>query len=298
MPNLSPGHLAQLACIAEVTAPKAGNVHLRASFQDASWDQFVASAALCAPLLDQTRAHGVGPTILACVQTTRRSVGTNTNLGILLLLAPLCAVDPSASLEAGIGPVLDGFDDGDAAAVYQAIELANPGGLGRLNEADVRRRPPIGLIEAMRQAADRDAVARQYTSGFDCVLHRIAPVLRQSDLPLDQAVVYSHLDQMAREPDSLIGRKCTAQIAGQAQRSARACLAAGGPATPTGRALFVQLDRWLRADGNLRNPGTSADLVTAGLFAALRQGWITYPFRWSGSLLDRPDDPEGPVDVP
>ena len=45
----------------------------------------------------------------------------------------------------------------------------------------------------------------------------------------------------------------------------------GGVGTPAGRAAYDGFDRWLRADGHARNPGTTADLVTACLFVALRE---------------------------
>ena len=38
-------------------------------------------------------------------------------------------------------------------------------------------------------------------------------------------------------------------------------LGRGGVSTPEGRAAYDDFDRWLRADGHARNPGTTADLV-------------------------------------
>ena len=43
---------------------------------------------------------------------------------------------------------------------------------------------------------------------------------------------------------------------------------------------LADLDFWLRSDGHRRNPGTTADLIAAGLFAALREHQIALPFRW------------------
>ncbi len=40
-----------------------------------------------------------------------------------------------------------------------------------------------------------------------------------------------------------------------------------------------ELDFWLRSDGHRRNPGTTADLVAASLFAAIQTGQIQPPFR-------------------
>ena len=86
--DVSLGQLAQWACVAEVTAPKPGNVHLGASFADASWRDFVVSAIVIRPILDGANQLGVGATVFKSVKATRAAVGTNTNLGIVLLLAP------------------------------------------------------------------------------------------------------------------------------------------------------------------------------------------------------------------
>ena len=53
--------------------------------------------------------------------------------------------------------------------------------------------------------------------------------------------------------------------------------------TADGRAAGVALDKHLRSDGNRLNPGTTADLVTACLFVALREGRVrpNAPFRWA-----------------
>ena len=280
----SPGRLAQLACIVEVMAPKAGNVHPDADFDDLTWSDFVRSSSVCAPLLDRAVCHGVGPTVLACVEATHRAVGSNTNLGTVLLLAPLCAVPLGQPLAMGVAQVLDGLTPGDARCVYEAIQLANPGGLGRAAEGDVCGPLTMAVVDAMRLAADRDAVARQYVTGFSYVLEWIMPRLGARDLALDRVVVRTHLEHMAREPDSLIHRKCGRQMAEESQRRAAGVLTAGWPGSVRGVEQFAEFDQWLRADGHRRNPGTSADLIAAGLYAAMREGLITQPYQWSRPL--------------
>ena len=267
--------------MAEVLASKAGNVHSEAAFEDVSWLDFVTSAVIIGPLLERAGELGVGNTVLACVCATKDAVGSNTNLGIILLLAPLCAVPSGIKLAPGIEDVLEGLDQGDTEMVYEAIRLAEPGGLGTVDAADVRDPPPFGLIEAMGRAADQDTVARQYVNGFSDVIGEISPSLTQRDLPMDQLIVRTHLQQMAREPDSLIRRKCGDAIARESASHAQAALDAGWPFSQSGQAMFDELDAWLRGDGHRRNPGTSADLVTAGLFVALREGWVRQPFEWS-----------------
>src|SRR5205085_534288 len=86
-----------------------------------------------------------------------------------------------------------------------------------------------------------------------------------------------HLTLLAQFPDSLIARKRGAQEADHARSLALEVLQAGWPKTASGRAAFAAFDGWLTALGNARNPGTSADLVTACLFAALREKRIELP---------------------
>ena len=64
---------------------------------------------------ERFRRRGVGRTVLAGVQATQRACGRNTNLGTLLLLAPLAAVDPEVPLAAGIGPGATPFGLGNTA---------------------------------------------------------------------------------------------------------------------------------------------------------------------------------------
>jgi triphosphoribosyl-dephospho-CoA synthase len=139
----------------------------------------------------------------------------------------------------------------------------------------------------MGLAAEQDAVARQYVTGFRHVL-RVCARWFDNARPLDESIVTAHLRQMAFEPDSLIRRKCGLPTAVECQRRAAAVLAAGFPHSASGRRRFASLDRWLRADGNRRNPGTSADLVAAGLFAALRRRRLAAPFAWSRALAEHP----------
>src|SRR5690348_18366848 len=89
---------AQLACLLEASAPKPGNVapHARTHFRDTRYEHFLASAAAIGPAMLLARRHSLGSTILAACTATARWTRANTNLGIILLLAPLAraALDP------------------------------------------------------------------------------------------------------------------------------------------------------------------------------------------------------------
>lgn len=274
------GDLAAMACLIELGAPKAGNVHPGADFADTTCEDFATSAVVIAPAMDRAAEAGVGATVLEAVRATQQVVGKNTNLGMILLLAPLCAVGMKEDLKAGIPRVLASLNEDDARHVYEAIRVAKPGGLGVSECGDVNASDVLPLCEAMRLAADRDAVARQYVNDFEDVIEHVTPSLVRGvrdGLGLGDAVVRAHLEQMAREPDSLIRRKCGDALAAESSQRARAVLDTSWPHTAGSRAAFEAFDTWLRVDGNRRNPGTSADLIAAGLYVALREKYIDRP---------------------
>jgi triphosphoribosyl-dephospho-CoA synthase len=275
---------AVLACLLEATARKPGNVHPEASFRDLTYADFVRSAHLIRPSFERAGEWGVGRIVRDAVERTRREVGTNTNLGILLLLAPLASVPAGVTIAGGIGGVLAGLTREDARLVYEAIRMANPGGLGRVENEDVAAEPTVTLLEAMRLAADRDRIAEQYANNFATVLagaERLAeggPFLSR----WEEAVIELHLWLMAQFPDTLIARKCGDELARESALRARAVLEAGWPDGALAADRMAELDAWLRADENRRNPGTTADLVAGCLFAALREGWIAAPEMFVG----------------
>ena len=266
-----PGQLARIACILEVTARKPGNVHRFADFDDCTYLDFVLSAGAIAGPLDRAAQIGVGAAVLEAIEATRRVVATNTNLGMVLLLAPLAAVPEGIPLRLGLESVLAGMTIDDAKAVYEAIRLARPGGIGTVAAQDVAAEPTVTLREAMALAADRDAIARQYANGYVEVFDETLTVLVGAILggrPLETAILQAFLTLLAKVPDTLIARKRGPEVALQASRHAAEALQTGA---------IAPLDAWLRGDGHARNPGATADLLTAALYIALRTGLIPLP---------------------
>lgn len=268
------------ACLLEATARKPGNVHPQASFADLTYGHFCRSADAAAPILARTAELGVGRAIRTAVRATRDVAHTNVNLGIILLLAPLAAVPPARPLATHLADILTRLSVEDACHVYDAIRLANPGGLGQTPEQDVAESPTGTLLEVMTLAADRDRIARQYANNFADVLDFGVPLLaRYPDFAerWETAIIHLQLELLAQFTDSLIARKCGPELAADASVKAERVLKAGWPDFPQGRQALQRFDRWLRADGNRRNPGTTADLVAACLFAALRERLISLP---------------------
>jgi len=272
-----------LACLLEVTAPKVGNVHRGADFEDACFLDFAVSGIVAAPALAGA-ASGVGNAVLQAVSATQQAAGTNTNLGIALLLAPLAAADPSqpGGLQAGVQTVLNQLTAEDSRLTYEAIRLAAPGGLGDTSEMDVAGAAPPHLLDAMRAAASRDIVAQQYAEGYPHVFREGAPAILsgvQNKLPVTAAIAHAHVQLMAKFPDTLIARKCGAETAGQSAIRAARVLEAGQPGEEYYQMALSDLDFWLRSDHHRRNPGATADIITASIFVLLRQGQLPAPWR-------------------
>jgi triphosphoribosyl-dephospho-CoA synthase len=268
---------AQLACLIEVSAAKPGNVSPRQHFRDARYEDFLASAAAIGPAMMRAGERPIGPTIRAAVEDTRRWVRSNTNLGIVLLLAPLAraAIAHGAQpLDEGVTAVLAATTVADARAVYAAIRLAQPGGLGQVGEQDVSQEPTATLREVMALAAGRDAIAREYSTGFATTIGIGAPAIRRAradGLSWDQATVEGFLTVLAREPDTLIARKQGLDVARQVSRQAARVMSAGGVRSSIGQAEIEALDIALRDPSNAMNPGATADLTAAALFVVLLQ---------------------------
>jgi triphosphoribosyl-dephospho-CoA synthase len=265
----------ELACYWEATAPKVGNVHPGATFSDCSYEDFCQAARCVAPILagDGTTGEAmasVGERILGSIEATRKVTSANVNLGIVLLIAPLAV----ARDRGDVGRVLSTIDSQQAAMVYRAIALAAPGGVKPAevdSKWDVTSSPEsIDLIAAMRMARQRDRIALQYADDFLDFFENVVPLMA-SELAMkhqpDEAILRGQLKMLAQRPDSLIARKCGAEIAEEAQRQAVECFDDHGNLCPP---EVASLDHWLRSDGNRRNPGTTADLIAAAVYWLIR----------------------------
>jgi triphosphoribosyl-dephospho-CoA synthase len=285
--TLDIGAAAQLACLLEVSAPKPGNVTPTSGFDDATYEDFLASAAAIAFPLGSAASRPVGATIHLAVEATRRCTTANTNLGMVLLLAPLATagalliaenqtetISPT-ELRTRLTRVLADTTVEDARSAYAAIRLAAPGGLGSAPEQDVARDPTVTLTEAMRLASEWDGIAREYASGFRATFEISAPALqaaRREGLDWNDAIVEAFLTLLATFPDTHIARRAGTAVAADVTRRAKHALEKGAARTTAGRAAVEELDAALRGDRNLRNPGTTADITAAAIFVALLAG--------------------------
>jgi triphosphoribosyl-dephospho-CoA synthase len=269
---------AQLASVLEASAEKPGNITPSHDFADTSYEDMLRSAIALGPELGRAAERGVGDTVLAAVRATHGVAGSNTNLGIALLLAPLArAALLGGPLRERTQEMLFALTLDDARAAYAAIRAAGAGGLDEPVEHDVRDTPTLALRDAMAAAAGRDSVAAEYANGYAVTFDVGLPALQRAlddGLAPRAAIVELYLELLAKVPDTLIARKRGRRAAERVSAGAASVMAAGGVRDDAGRAALAEFDASLRRDGNALNPGTTADVVTAVLFVALLEGLL------------------------
>ncbi len=273
---------AQLACLFEASIEKPGNVSPRVAFADMRFEDFVTSAVAIGPALRDVGRATLGETIARAAADTRRLVTVNTNLGLILLLAPLATaaagVPAGGDLREQLSGVLGSTTVRDAALAYEAIRAATPAGMGESDRHDIREHEvTVTLREAMDVARERDSIAREYVTDFDLTFSLgAATILRcwQDGARFSEAVQTAFLTILAETPDTLIARKNGVAVAEDVSRRAGHVLAAGGPASDARRAALGALGRELGGRSHALNPGTTADLIAASLFVALTEGGL------------------------
>ncbi|WP_036265362.1 triphosphoribosyl-dephospho-CoA synthase [Methylobacillus glycogenes] len=259
------------ACMAELTALKPGNVHIFSDGHGMVVQQFIQSADAVAAVIAQPGLK-VGERILAAVEATWSVVDCNTNLGIVLLCAPLVAAAwaGQGSLQHRLQQVLQGLDVEDANLAFKAIVRANPAGLGGSNQHDVHAASEVSLLAAMQASAQRDRIAWQYAHDFADIFGLGLKTYQQA---LDRwqneawAVTTLYLTLLATYPDSHLLRKYglaqAEEVRLQAAEHLQAWLAQDNPKLY--QRTLLQFDADLKT--NRLNPGTSADLTVATLMA-------------------------------
>jgi triphosphoribosyl-dephospho-CoA synthase len=267
---------AQLACLLEASAPKPGNVSPGRHFTDIRYEHFLASAAAIGAAFAEAEGRSVGETILRAAQATSQWTRSNTNLGIVLLLAPLArAAAAGGDLRSAVRAVLANTTVADARDVYAAIRLASPGGLGEAAEQDVHDEPTVTLLEAMTLAAGQDGIANEYATAFAVTFETAVPTLmraRTDRLSWDDGVVETFMTVLAASPDTHVARRGGPELAAEISQRAADVLRAGGVRSAEGRKALGYFDHSLRDPRNIGNPGTTADLTAAAIFVALLQG--------------------------
>jgi triphosphoribosyl-dephospho-CoA synthase len=267
------------ACLSELEALKPGNVHIFSDGHGMVVQDFVRSAEAAAEEIAKQDLT-IGQRIHDAVDATWKTVGCNTNLGIVLLCAPLIHAilhGTGRTLRARLAEVLENLTVADAELAFQAILQASPAGLGKSEHHDVHEAPQVTLLQAMSAASARDRIARQYANGYEDVfagaeIYR-ATLHRWGWTAWATTAVY--LRFLANISDTHLIRKYGEEVALQVRSEAaeheRNLLMQENPKKY--QRPLLDFDRDLKARG--LNPGTSADLTVASLLVVELENMVT-----------------------
>ncbi|MCY2973627.1 MAG: triphosphoribosyl-dephospho-CoA synthase [Planctomycetota bacterium] len=288
------GTIVAAACLLEASSVKAGNVHPQANFDNMDYSHFQLSAEVVGKTVDQImfsptqidpskNITSVGDCILQMAVATKQRVEVNTNLGTLILLGPLLVATQKLApkivdekeLQRSVAHVLSNLTTTDSEGVYQSIQVANPGGLGASNQMDVNKQAPTNILEAMRFAQHKDDVAKQWVTNFETVfslarrLRELVDSQTSTSRNWLEAISLIQIEYLAVNVDSLIARKNSLDLANEVQRRADQLLSIRSTSSSDYHQQWIEFDAFLRADGNRRNPGTTADLLAAALYVTI-----------------------------
>lgn len=299
----------ELAILLEVSADKPGNVNLVVGFEGTNHVHFLTSAVAAAPLfrlaaergMSASRGEislsevGVGTIIRDCIaEISSWQSGGNTLLGTVLLFVPLAAAAGMTPMEKGVFEipelrrnlklVVEATTPEDAVAVYEAVKIAKPSGLGKAPDLDVNDptsierilHERITLYKVFQIAASYDMVCSEWVNNYQVTFDFAYPSLvrwLKEDGDIGKAVVHAFLEVLATYPDTFIARKVGMQKASEVSAMAKEVLENGGLKTSVGKEKLRLFDAVLRLDGNNLNPGTTADIIATAIALAVLNGY-------------------------
>jgi len=303
------GRCAALSILLEVSGyPKPGNIHRNRDFQKTRYEHFLCSAVAIEPAMTTLAINGtllglnrlttseveLGKHILQAISDTQRwQHGGNTNLGSVLLLAPLSVAAGAASslgmmtpggIRKEVDRVVHGTTARDAVKVYEAINVARPGDLRPVSELDVNSEVSrnqilernIPLYKILEISSSWDNISKELVSDMRVTFEIGHPTFVKTlgeTQDINIATVHTFLAILSKELDSLVVRKKGESAARDLSKRAKEILDAGGLASGRGKRMVQSFDEDLAKEGNRLNPGTTADLTCSSIMVALLEGW-------------------------
>jgi triphosphoribosyl-dephospho-CoA synthase len=298
----------ELAVLLEASAHKPGNVSVVTDFEKTRYEHFLASAVAARSSFDQAAKQGiavhygevcaasvgVGQIIKECVTNIDSwQHGGNTLLGTVILLVPIAVAGGMTLAEGGfeasrlrrnVKIVAESTTPKDAVSVYEAMKIAKPSGLGSAPKFDINdptstRRileQKVALFEVFQIAEKYDTICSEWIHNYPVTFELAYPHFTQHIAEgddLNQAIIHTFLQVLAKCPDTFIARKTSLEKAKEVSAEAARILGAGGLETADGRRRLAEFDAKLRESSNLLNPGTTADIVAAALSISILGGY-------------------------
>lgn len=296
---------AQLAILLEISgSPKPGCVHRTADFKETKYEHFLASTAAVGPVFKKQAELGfkagsgsislnelkIGAHIKEGVyETIRWQTGGNTNLGTLLLFMPLIAAAgkslgeekefESKKLRDNLRMVIHSTTVQDALDFIDAIKLAAPGGLSKIQYLDVYEdstkseilKMNTTLYVLMAISAPYDRISEEWITDLRITFEVGCPTFIKAykeTKNINTATIETFLTILANYPDTLIARKVGREKAMEVSNEAKKILRTG-VLSKEGFQKLQDFDKSLRTQNNKLNPGTTADLTASSLLVAI-----------------------------
>ncbi|THE65633.1 triphosphoribosyl-dephospho-CoA synthase [Salinadaptatus halalkaliphilus] len=274
----TPAQNARLALLLEVAGtPKPGNVDRTRDLPDLHFEHFLAGAVGAQSGLEMAAdGAAVGSAFERAIDGMATQRGDNTQFGALLLLVPLVRASRSELSPAVAESVVEETTVADAAGFYRAfdhVDVFVDDPPASMDDLDVRRGSDavpalfergLTLYDVMDHSVPGDDVAREWVTGFDrsfLAAHRLA----NADGPATDRAASVFLSVLAERPDTLVANRHGETVAREV--TDRAAELHDSNALGTDPDAVERFADELVERGV--NPGTTADIVAAGLFIAL-----------------------------
>lgn len=277
--------IAQIASALEVSGyPKPGNVHRTRDYDDMEFEDFVISGIVIGDTIREACADvdvenpELGKYILQAVAETDRWIKNNTNLGIVMMTTPIAVAaaisDSFDDIRENIKLLMGNTSVDDACALYDAINIADAGGMGDQDEYDVAsdnakqelRDNNQTMYDVLKISAPWDMLAREMTSDMPAVFEIGYPTYHKlrEEKTKNEACLLTFLTILSHVPDTLISRKYGDEEALKISLMTRDLLKMRD--SPDFMDTIKEFDDYLY--DNKYNPGTTADLTAASIFVS------------------------------
>ena len=284
--HFTPSYIARcavLSMILEVSGtPKPGNIDRDHDYVGTKYEDFLASAVGVYPVMEKAcNEGGIGSLILeASGESVLWQGGGNTHFGAYILLFPLIKAamrGPVDLLRDNAIEIVKETTIEDAVDFYRAfsmvdVRMKDKEGLasgekeldvGSESSLEELSRRGITMYDIMQISAKNDLVAREWIEGFRRTFIAAEKIAgRRKAGTMNDAIVLSYLELLAEEPDTFIAKKYDLEKAVYVQGLAVDALERRMTLRELSHRLYVEKI----------NPGSTADIVIAGLFVALLNG--------------------------
>ncbi len=264
----------EYACKLDAFSIKPGNVFINNPAYGMTHTDFLRSSIACSEIICQKNLD-IGIKTYECVKSSIDLVGCNTNLGIILLCVPIVQalfIDNNHRFsQNNLKYVIQSIDRKQTKYIYEAINLAKAGGMGKKDIYDLNdsKNKDFTLLEAMKYASTYDYIANEYCNNFDNIINIISINWRNylkymSDA--EAATTATFLNLIKSVPDTLIARKFgkskAIEVSERFIQIADEYCSLKNPKKLN--KMLLLLDSELKIQE--LNPGTTADVVVAGIF--------------------------------